>query len=67
MKDLDYPAVFEAKMKYIREAFMKHGKKDMSCAAYKKFIEDNLGWLKEYSIFCAKRVNLEPGYHCWMQ
>ena len=67
LPELDYPAVFKAKMAYIRQAFKDCGAKDMATAAYKKFVKENAGWLPEYSEFCARRDKLEPEYYCWMQ
>ena len=67
LPELDYPAVFKAKMAYIRQAFKDHGAKDMATAAYKKFVKENAGWLPEYSEFCARRDKKEPEYYCWMQ
>ena len=67
LPELDYPAVFKAKMAYIRQAFEARGAKDMASAAYKKFVKENAGWLPEYSEFCARRDRLEPEYYCWMQ
>ena len=67
LPELDYPAVFKAKMAYIRQAFEARGAKDMASAAYKKFVKENAGWLPEYSEFCARRDKLEPEYYCWMQ
>ena len=67
LPELDYPAVFKAKMAYIRQAFEQRGAKDLASAAYKKFYKENKGWLDEYAAFCAKRDSLEPEYYGWMQ
>ena len=67
LPELDYPKVFKAKMAYIRKAFETRGAKDMTSAAYKKFVKENVAWLPEYSEFCARRDKLEPEYFCWMQ
>ena len=67
LPELDYPAVFKAKMAYIRQAFEKRSAKDLASAAYKKFYKENKGWLDEYAAFCAKRDSLEPEYYGWMQ
>jgi len=65
--EIDYPCVFKAKMALIRKAFESNGQKDMETEEYKKFVKDNKYWLKEYSVFCARRDALEPEYYCWMQ
>lgn len=67
LPEIDYPRVFSAKMAYVREAFVKNGKKDMESPKFKKFVKENEGWLREYSEFCAKRDSLEPEYYDWMQ
>ena len=67
LPELDYPKVFKAKMAYIRQAFEARGAKDMTSAAFKKFIKENAAWLPEYAEFCARRDKLEPEYYCWMQ
>lgn len=67
LPDVDYPAVFKAKMKYIRKAFEERGEKDMQSAAYARFVKENQDWLMEYASFCARRDSLEPEYYCWMQ
>ena len=67
LSEVDYPAVFKAKMKYIRKAFQSRGEKDMESAAFKKFAKENEFWLEEYALFCAKRDGLEKEYYYWMQ
>ena len=67
LPEIDYPAVFKAKMKYIRKAFLSRGEKDMQTPAYRKFARDNEFWLEEYAVFCAKRDSLEKEYYYWMQ
>ncbi len=65
--EIDYPAVFKAKMAYIRKAFKTRGEKDMKTPAFARFLAENEHWLKEYSQFCADRDSLEPEYYNWMQ
>lgn len=67
LPEIDYPAVFKAKMKYIRKAFLSRGEKDMQTPAYRKFARDNEFWLEEYAVFCAKRDSIEKEYYYWMQ
>ena len=67
LEDLDYPRVFQAKMKYIRKAFKTRGARDMDTPGFKKFVLENEYWLEEYAQFCAKRDSLEPEYYRWMQ
>lgn len=67
LDELDYPRVFQAKMKYIRKAFKTRGARDMDTPGFKKFVLENEYWLEEYAQFCAKRDSLEPEYYRWMQ
>lgn len=67
LREIDYPAVFKAKMKYIRRAFVEHGEKDLRSAALKRFARQNAFWLDEYAEFCARRDSLEKEYYVWMQ
>lgn len=67
LPEIDYPAVFQAKMACIRDAFLSVGKADLQKPAYLKFVRDNSYWLDEYAGFCARRDGLEPEYYCWMQ
>ena len=67
LEELDYPRVFQAKMKYIRKAFKTRGARDMDTPGFKKFVQENEYWLEEYAQFCAKRDSLEPEYYRWMQ
>ena len=67
LPEIDWPRVFEAKMGYIRKAFLRRGAKDMQSPSYRKFEAENAEWLPEYAGFCAKRDKLEPEYYCWMQ
>ncbi|MCF0176366.1 MAG: 4-alpha-glucanotransferase [Bacteroidales bacterium] len=67
LDEIDYPRVFKAKTKYLRQAFLERGGKDMKTAAFRKFRKENAGWLEEYAGFCSKRDSLEPDYYCWMQ
>ena len=67
LAELDYPRVFQAKMKYIRKAFKTRGTRDMDTPGFKKFVQENEYWLEEYAQFCAKRDSLEPEYYRWMQ
>ena len=67
LEELDYPRVFQAKMKYIRKAFKIRGARDMDTPGFKKFVLENEYWLEEYAQFCAKRDSLEPEYYRWMQ
>ena len=67
LQEIDWPAVYSAKMKYIRMAFESRGTKDMEKPAYKNFVKENEEWLEEYAQFCAQRDKLEPEYYCWMQ
>ncbi len=67
LPELDYPAVFKAKMAYIRKAFEARGAVDLASSGFRKFYKNNSYWLKEYCEFCAKRDNLESEYYAWTQ
>lgn len=67
LPEIDYPRVFQAKMKYLRQAFEQRGKKDMETPGYRNFAKENAGWLDEYASFCARRDSLEEDYYRWMQ
>ena len=67
LPELDYPRVFEAKMSFIREAFLENGVKDMKTPAYRRFYKENAFWLEEYGQFCAQRDGFEKEYYFWMQ
>lgn len=66
-EELDYPEVFAAKMKYIRQAYGKRGAEDLSGRECRSFIRKNRYWLDEYASFCARRDGLEKDYYRWMQ
>ena len=67
-EELDYPKVFQAKMKWLRKAWEKRGRADMDTAAFRRFVKENEdSWLGEYARFCAKRDSLEEDYYRWMQ
>ena len=67
LPEIDYQRVFQAKMKYLRQAFEQRGKKDMETPGYRSFVKENAGWLDEYADFCARRDSLEEDYYRWMQ
>jgi 4-alpha-glucanotransferase len=67
LPEIDWPKVYKAKMKYIRQAFEQRGEKDMQTPGYKTFVKENEGWLDEYAKFCAMRDSLEADYYRWMQ
>ncbi|MBR1569731.1 MAG: 4-alpha-glucanotransferase [Bacteroidales bacterium] len=52
---VDYEKVNEAKIRYVRKAFEKQGKKVMESPEYKKFVSDNAYWLLPYAAYCAIR------------
>ena len=67
LPEIDYPAVFKAKTKYMRQAFAAKGEADMQSASYKQFCQDNAFWLDEYAAFCAERDADSPDFHRWIQ
>lgn len=67
-KELDFPAVFKAKMALLRKAFAKCGQSDMSTPSFKRFCKENGDlWLSEYSQFCADRDGDSPEFWQWVQ
>ena len=67
LPEIDYPAVFKAKTKYMRQAFAIQGEADLQGAPYQKFCADNAFWLDEYAAFCAERDADSPDFHRWIQ
>ena len=68
LPELDYPKVFEEKMKRIRQLFADRGPKDVQSASYKRFCRENAGvWLDEYAEFCARRDGDKPEFWRWLQ
>ena len=67
LPEIDYPRVFKAKMRLLRDAYEKNSTKDLAGVPFKKFCRDNAYWLDEYSAFCARRDGDEPDYHRWIQ
>lgn len=67
LREIDYPAVFEAKMSLARKAFREHGEADMKTAEYRRFRKENAHWLDEYALFCARRDSDTPEFHAWLQ
>lgn len=68
LPELDYPAVFKAKMSIIRKAFSERGGEDMQSPSFRSFCKENDGvWLDEYARFCAGRDGDSPEFWKWLQ
>lgn len=67
LPEIDYPAVYKAKMMYIHRAFDERGAKDIASAAFKRFCLKNAFWLEEYSSFCARRDKTDKTFYEWLQ
>lgn len=67
LPQLDYPKVFEMKMRYLRLAFSKVGAADMATGEYGRFCRENAFWLDEYAAFCARRDGSEEDFYRWTQ
>lgn len=70
LPEIDYPRVFETKMKYIRRAWEKKGEEDARRAEFKKFSRDNDFWLKKYCAFCVMRDGVDESqssFYRWVQ
>ncbi|MDE6651674.1 MAG: 4-alpha-glucanotransferase [Paramuribaculum sp.] len=55
LPQIDYPAVFSAKMEYLHGIFEEQGNKTIKSESYKKFVNKNAHWLKPYIAFCILR------------
>jgi len=55
LKAMDYEAVMQAKMEFVREIFPKQRKKFLASQAYREFFEQNRNWLEPYAAFCCLR------------
>ena len=67
LEEIDYPRVFEAKMKLLRKAYADFGARDMAESGYGKFCRDNAYWLDEYARFCAERDSADADFYRWTQ
>ena len=67
LPEIDYPAVFKAKMSLIRKAYLDRGKADLASPEFKEFHRGNAFWLGEWCEFCAKRDGLDTEYFAWIQ
>ena len=52
---IDYPAVFSAKMEYLHGIFDEQGAKTLKSEPYKRFVDRNAHWLTPYTAFCILR------------
>ena len=52
---VDYERVNNAKIEYFHEIFAQEGKRVLSSAAYKAFMDKNSEWLLPYAAFCVLR------------
>ena len=67
-KTLDFPAVYKAKMRLLRETFEKRGAEDIQTASFKRFCKENGDlWLTEYAQFCADRDGDTADFWRWIQ
>ena len=55
LPQIDYERMFAAKMEYLRLIYKQEGAKTKRTAGYKRFVEENRGWLEPYSRFCVNR------------
>ena len=55
LKAVDYEAVMQAKISYVREIFPKQRKKCFATQAYQDFFAQNRSWLVPYAAFCSLR------------
>ncbi len=66
LKEVDYERVNEAKTAYVREIYAQEGKKTLSGADFKAFVEKNRQWLEPYAAFCALRDKFgTPDFNKW--
>lgn len=55
LPQVDYEKTNKLKSAYIKELFDEFGKKTIASAEFKKFMERNAYWLKDYAAFCVLR------------
>ena len=66
MPMIDYEAVMQTKMEYLRLVFQKDGKKALSSEGFKTFFEDNKDWLVPYAAFSHLRDTYgTPDFATW--
>ena len=66
MPQIDYEAVVQTKMEYLRLVFQKDGKKTLTSEGFKTFFEDNKDWLVPYAAFSHLRDTYgTPDFATW--
>ncbi len=55
LETMDYEAVMNAKLAFVREIFPAQREKTLAGAEYQKFFEENKYWLEPYAAFCFLR------------
>ena len=68
LPQVDYERVNNLKAEYVREIFSEIGKDVMRKADFKKFVENNSYWLKDYAAFCVLRDKFgTPDFSQWKE
>ena len=63
---LDYESVFKEKMAFLIDLYKEQGTKVMKTSAYAEYVNENSGWLIDYSRFCALRdANHTANFRDW--
>ncbi len=66
LEQVDFNAVLELKMAYLRILYDQEREKVFSTRAFKKFVKDNKSWLLPYAVFCHLRdENGTPDFNQW--
>jgi 4-alpha-glucanotransferase len=55
LADMDYDAVIQAKIKFLRFVFKEDGVDTLGTKGFKDFFEQNQDWLVSYAVFCYLR------------
>lgn len=66
LPEVDYERVMNGKTEYLKEIFAQEGKKVLASAAFKKYMEHNAGWIRNYAAFCTLRDKFgTPDFTKW--
>lgn len=66
LSEIDYEAVYDAKMEYARLAYKAHGEKTLATAEFYEFCHRNAAWLDNYVAFCMLRDTFAtPDFTKW--
>ncbi len=55
LEQVDYEGVMQAKLKFTRQIFAKHGTSIVAGAGFNEFLKSHGEWVIPYAVFCVKR------------